>query len=279
LGQQETVPAVSSPADLILCPRCRTGSSHLALVAEESQLRCPTCATSYPIRDGVIDLLPEMPTKRTLAQAAMESDAIVRIYESRLWRRSWIVALALGISFEREQQLILEASSPPADGTVLDLACGPGIYARPLARSVPGGTVVGLDLSLPMLRYARRRADAEGVDNLVLVRASAMDIPLPDGRFDAVNCCGALHLFPDAGKALREVGRVLKAGGSFTTAAFRQPGGRKGPEVNSLRRNAFGIHAFSDGEIERLLADAGFESPRVLHTSMRWLAVAAQRAA
>lgn len=267
--------AVVVPAGLILCPRCRTSASNAALVVEESQLRCPNCATSYPVRDGVIDLLPELPTKRTLAQAMMESDTIVRIYESRLWRRSRIAALALGISFEREQQLILEALRPPMDGSVLDLACGPGIYARPLARHVRAGTVVGLDLSLPMLRYARRRADAEGVGNLIFVRASAMDIPLPDGRFDAVNCCGALHLFPDAGKALREVGRVLKAGGSFTAAAFRRPGRAAAPR----RSSAIGLHAFADGEIERLLVDAGFETPRVLHTSLRWLVVSARRAA
>ena len=279
LGEQSRVPAVAPATGLILCPRCRASSSDAALVAEELQVDCPACKATYPIRDGVIDLLPEVPMRRSLAQALMESDWIVRIYESRLWRRSTIAALALGISFAREQKLILDALSPPTGGNVLDLACGPGIYARPLARHVRAGTVVGLDLSLPMLRYARRRAAEERIDNLTFVRASAMDLPLPDGRFDAVNCCGALHLFPDAGKALREVGRVLKPGGTFAAAAFREPGLTRRTGADSLRRNAIGLHAFSESEVERLLAEAGFETPRILHASIRWLVVGARRAA
>jgi ubiquinone/menaquinone biosynthesis C-methylase UbiE/uncharacterized protein YbaR (Trm112 family) len=261
------------PTGFILCPRCRAGSSDVALAAEDSQVRCPACKTTYPVRDGVIDLLPDLASKRTFAQAMMESDTIARIYESRLWRRSMIVTVALGISFDREQKLVLDALSPPRDGSVLDLACGPGIYSRPLARRVRDGTIVGLDLSFPMLRYARRRADEEAIDNLVFVRASAMNIPLPASRFDAVNCCGALHLFPNAGVALREVGRLLKPGGAFCAAVFRQPG------RSVRRRNAFGLHLFSEDEIERLLTEAGLEAMRILHTSLRWLVMSARRSA
>ena len=65
---------------------------------------------------------------RTLAQRAMQSAAIVRIYESRLWRRSLVATLALGISFEREQELIGRAARLSPGDTLLDLACGPGIW-------------------------------------------------------------------------------------------------------------------------------------------------------
>ncbi len=164
----------------------------------------------------------------SLAQRAMESAAIARIYESRLWRRSRIATLALGISFEREQQLIGRAARLSPGDSLLDVACGPGIYARPFARQVAPGLVVGLDLSPAMLGHARRRARAAGLENLALVRGDALRLPFAGGRFDAVNCCGALHLFPDADLALREVHRVLKPGGRFTVAAFRRDpvGGR-----------------------------------------------------
>jgi ubiquinone/menaquinone biosynthesis C-methylase UbiE len=156
----------------------------------------------------------------------MESEAIVRVYESRLWRRSLLATRALGISFEREQELICRAADLTSGHTLLDLACGPGIYTRPFARQAAPGLVVGLDLSPAMLRHARRCARAERIENLALIRGDALRLPFASGRFDGINCCGALHLFPDADLALREVSRVVKPGGRFTVAAFRRGSGR-----------------------------------------------------
>lgn len=263
---------------LLICPRCRVAALDRPQRAGESRVVCASCSAAYPIRDGVIDLIPDLNYGRGLAQRTMESDLVVRIYESRLWRRSFIATLALGISFAREQELVLRALNPPRDGAVLDLACGPGIYTRPLARSMPEGTVVGLDLSLPMLRYAQRRAESERLRNVVFVRASALDLPLQSDGFDGANCCGALHLFPDAAQALREVARVLEAGGSFTAAVFRDPiRGRAGKAASAERTGAIGIHAFRTGELEQLLEDAGFEAVTCLHRSLRWLVVSARK--
>src|SRR5512147_3205556 len=118
----------------------------------------------------------------------MESEAIVRVYESRLWRRSLVATLALGISFERERELIGRAARLSAGDALLDLACGPGIYTRPFARQVAPGLAVGLDLSPAMLRHARRSARAAGLENLVLIRGDALRLPFRAGRFDVVNC-------------------------------------------------------------------------------------------
>jgi ubiquinone/menaquinone biosynthesis C-methylase UbiE len=255
--------------ELLVCPHCRNGSPR---AEGDGRARCAACGSEYPIRDGVIDLLPDYGGKPSLAQRLMESDTVVRIYESRLWRRSFVATLALGISFDREQEMVLEAASPQPGGTILDLACGPGIYTRALARRVGDGRVVGLDISLPMLRYAVRRARNDGIDNVTFVRASALDLPLPAQAFDAVNCCGALHLFPDVPKAIGEIVRVLQPDGRFTAAVFRQPGatGRRGSGV--------GLHAFRTGELEGILERAGFKNVTELHRSMRWLVLGARKA-
>lgn len=109
----------------------------------------------------------------------MESAAVVRIYESRLWRRSLVVRFVLGLPFEREYQLILESARLDVASDVLDLACGSGIYSRPFTRVLGGGCVVGLDLSPAMLAHARRLTAEERLANLFFVRGSGSRSPPP----------------------------------------------------------------------------------------------------
>jgi ubiquinone/menaquinone biosynthesis C-methylase UbiE len=59
---------------------------------------------------------------------------------------------------------------------------------------------------------------------VVLIHGDALDLPFPDERFEAVNCCGALHLFPDVPRSLEEIRRVLTPGGRFATAVYRRAG-------------------------------------------------------
>lgn len=202
----------------------------------------------------------------------MESDAVVRVYESRLWRRSLLATLALGISFDREQQIIARAAALSPGVTLLDLACGPGIYTRPFARQVAPGLAVGLDLSPAMLSYARRNARAAGLRNLALVRGDALQLPFAGARFDVVNCCGALHLFPDADRALREVCRVLRPGGRFTVAAFRRTTRR-----GAWLRRRMGIESFTPAELEARLVAAGLGDAACHHEGGQWLVMSARR--
>jgi ubiquinone/menaquinone biosynthesis C-methylase UbiE len=164
----------------------------------------------------------------------------------------------------------------PGD-TLLDLACGPGIYSRPFAAQVAPGLVVGLDLSPAMLRHARDRAHVAGLENLALVRGDALCLPFAGGRFDVVNCCGALHLFPDADRALREVHRVLKPGGRFTVAAFRRGTGPYATVGSALRRRILGIDSFTPPELEARLRAAGFSEVACHHAEAQWLIMSARR--
>ncbi len=211
----------------------------------------------------------------SLAQRAMESAAIVRIYESRLWRRSLVARFMLGLPFEREYQLILDAARLEAASDILDLACGSGIYSRPFARAVGGGRVVGLDLSPAMLANARRLATRERLANLFFVRGDAQELPFPAASFDLVNCCGALHLFPEPAVALAEVWRVLQPHGRFTAAVARRDAGALGLLAGRLR--LFGVVSFSPHELESKLYEAGFDDVRVHHARALWLVVSARK--
>jgi ubiquinone/menaquinone biosynthesis C-methylase UbiE len=99
----------------------------------------------------------------------------------------------------------------PAGGDLLDVPCGYGRHAIPLARA--GYRVTGVDRSPTLLAEARRRAGDEPPE---LVEADYRELPFADESFDA-----ALNLFTSLGfygdeedvKALAEIGRVLRPTG------------------------------------------------------------------
>lgn len=93
----------------------------------------------------------------------------------------------------------------PDGGTLLDLGCGTGRLLARLARGRPDASVIGLDLSAPMLQTGRELMRREGLDARVDLRRgdiTAFDADLPD-RVDVVSCSFALHHLPDDATALR----------------------------------------------------------------------------
>jgi SAM-dependent methyltransferase len=239
------------------------------------QLRCERCSTTQVLVDGVLDLLPDAARPVSFIARLMERASIARIYETHLWRRSiWVRALT-GLSFEREYALIFEAAAIGGGSVVLDLGCGPGPYLRRFALALPHGLAVGLDRSRPMLREARRRAQREGLTNLLLVRADAGDLPFAPRQFDLVNCCGAFHLFPAVDEVLREVRRVLRPAGRLTVAAFRRRPTYLSARVAERRRRVTGVDAFLPSEFAARLARAGFGETRCLYERRAWFLMVA----
>jgi len=94
------------------------------------------------------------------------------------------------------------------DGAVaLDAARGTGLFTS-IAKKAKG--VYGIDISMGMLKKARKYAQRERLENIVFIRAEVENMPVPNEIFDGVSCCGALYLFPDVERALREMTVFLR---------------------------------------------------------------------
>lgn len=88
---------------------------------------------------------------------------------------------------------------------VLDVGCGPGLYASALAKIAPGATYYGHDLSDGILAkhpYPDR-----------VIQANAQHLPFPDAAFDVVMANHVLYHLPDIEDAIQEIRRVLKPDG------------------------------------------------------------------
>src|SRR5437899_2745102 len=99
----------------------------------------------------------------------------------------------------------------PADN-VLDVGCGAGWLSRRLAKLVPQGRVVGMDVSDEMIR--RARCASVDFENLIFVTGEVEEIPWEPNFFSHVISVESAYYWPDSVAGIREIFRVLKPGGS-----------------------------------------------------------------
>ena len=108
---------------------------------------------------------------------------------------------------------LIELAAATGKEAALDVATGGGHTALALAPHVR--RVVATDLSERMLGRAAEFIRGRGARNVEYCVADAEALPFAEASFDLVTCRIAPHHFPDAGRFVREVGRVLRPGGAF----------------------------------------------------------------
>lgn len=97
---------------------------------------------------------------------------------------------------------------------VLEIGSGPGELAVEVARRLPGGEIVGIDLAQAMIDRATERARAAGLDQRVRFElADAAALPLVDASFDVAASTLSLHHWSDPAAVFTEIARVLRPGG------------------------------------------------------------------
>ncbi len=107
------------------------------------------------------------------------------------------------------REVVREAHLPPG-GRLLDAASGTGDIAFEAMRRTRGILAVGTDFSLEMMRVGRRLPGGESV---LWCASDALELPFPDGTFDAVTSGYLLRNVSDPEKAFREQRRVVRPGG------------------------------------------------------------------
>ncbi|MBZ9713900.1 bifunctional demethylmenaquinone methyltransferase/2-methoxy-6-polyprenyl-1,4-benzoquinol methylase UbiE [Deinococcus multiflagellatus] len=105
---------------------------------------------------------------------------------------------------------------------VLDVATGTADFALELKSRAPAAEVIGSDFVPEMLAIGREKAQARHL-KIALEEGDALNLPYPDGSFDAVTCAFGFRNFADYERGLAEFWRVLAPGGRAVILEFPPP--------------------------------------------------------
>lgn len=199
-----------------------------------------------------MDFVPDRRAHASWGAQAMQSAWLARAYE-RWWRPVlFAITTGFGSPTMAEEARRVAGLMEPMPGPWLDLSCGPGTLLRQLGHlgaSSGARPIVGVDLSLAMLRRARTAAPVAW-----LVRADAAALPFADGSFGALANLAALDLYPDPQRVVRECARVLAPGGRWVCSTF--VAASKAPD-RSVFMAASGVRTPTLSELEAWARSAG----------------------
>ena len=155
----------------------------------------------------------------------LQTPAKKRFYNGEMFAeiapRYDFVTRALSFSRDASWKRDLVTALPPRQSPLcVDLACGTGDIAFLLASKYPQGTVIGVDITEPMLDLARSRMDCS---NITFLNQDMSSLDFGSGSVDVISGGYALRNAPDLPQTVGEIARVLKPGGVAAFLDFSKP--------------------------------------------------------
>lgn len=196
-----------------------------------------------------------------LSPLELETDpkgCCARLYESDAVR--WLLDDQLHPGGAALTRRLAELAGVGRGQRVLDIACGHGATALLLARELEC-SVVGVDLGAHAIERAAAAARAAGLERRARFTAGdAEALPVADASFDVVLSECSLCTFPDKPRAVAEMARAVRPGGTVAIADVTADLDALSPPLRSAAaRIACVADARSAGEYAALLRDAGCE--------------------
>jgi ubiquinone/menaquinone biosynthesis C-methylase UbiE len=187
------------------------------------------------------------------------SDRSQRVREA-FTRQAETFSSAPAITDQALAQRLVDALGEDAKGSVLDVACGPGVVSAAVAEFAR--EVVAFDLTPRMLEKAAQRCRAAGRDNVSFREGNAEQMPFAAAAFDAVVTRLSVHHFDQPARVFKEIFRVLRPGGRFVVADVVASEDAAEAELQNaieILRDPSHTRMLPAAELASLVEAAGFE--------------------
>ncbi len=161
--------------------------------------------------------------------------------------------------------------------SVLEVAMGPGYLSIELAKTGKY-KVTGIDLSRDLVAIATNNAKAAGVE-VSFVQGNVCNLPFPDHTFNFIVCVLSFKNFKEPAKALNEMYRVLKPGGTALIMDLNRDASKqamqefvKGFGLTGISASIAGIiqrnGAYTKAEFETFITESGFKEHDIKESRM-----------
>ncbi len=155
---------------------------------------------------------------------------------------------------ERERQErtdLLINNLPLADNFVVaDIGAGTGYFSMPVARKVPEGKVLAVDIQPEMLAIIEQRSEQLGIENVEAVMGSVTNPNLPANGVDLAFIVDAYHEFSHPLEMGQNIVQALKPGGQLVLIEYRS----EDPRVPIKR-----LHKMSEAQAKEEMMAIGLE--------------------
>lgn len=139
---------------------------------------------------------------------SMKTEEIKKIYGGYSGAYDFIFK---GFFFPRIKHAIETMHIKPGD-RILDVGVGTGLSLPLFPKHC---CVTGIDLSAGMLKEAKKKVEAEGLDHITLIEMDATHLAFDDDTFDHVISTHVISVVPDPVKVIAEMKRVCKKEGNI----------------------------------------------------------------
>jgi SAM-dependent methyltransferase len=126
----------------------------------------------------------------------------------------------MGVWSRLAGEVFLDWLAPAPAQRWLDVGCGSGAFSEAVIQRCAPAEVQGIDPSEAQLAFARGRSPSA-----TFQVGDAMALPFPAGRFDAAVMALVIFFVPDPAKAVAEMARVVRPGGTVAAYAWDFTGG------------------------------------------------------
>ncbi len=198
--------------DCLVCPKTK---QPLKADSENNFICSYDKKIKYPVKEGIIDLISEKKdnisesydhVSSSYDKLLTSSTFLTRIYNRIVW----------GLYDSDYVNQLMSLFPDSVNRIILDIPVGTGVFTAGLyKKAAESSRIIAIDYSMGMLRKAKERYESDGIKNVLYIRGDVGNLPFANNTADILMTMNGFHAFPEKEKALSEITRVVKPGGSL----------------------------------------------------------------